>query len=204
MRLHVPVPVRWGDLDAYGHVNNVAVLGFLEEARIAAFWRHPDAAEQAWPTAILDAGPGSATVTVVARQEIEYLQPIDHRRDPLTVEVWLGRLGGASIEVCYEITAVVGGVRTVFVQAETTIVLLDAESGRPRRVTEAEREVWRRYSGPPVPWRRRDRPARRGSAVAAPPRHRRVVDRTAGRAAVPAARPRPSCRAASRRTRSRG
>src|SRR5665648_965154 len=66
-----------------------------------------------------------------------------------------GRLGGASIEVCYEITAVVGGVRTVFVQAETTIVLLDAESGRPRRVTEAEREVWRRYSGPPVPWRRR-------------------------------------------------
>src|SRR5665647_432283 len=85
MRLHVPVPVRWGDLDAYGHVNNVAVLGFLEEARIAAFWRHPDAAEQAWPTAILDAGPGSATVTVVARQEIEYLQPIDHRRDPLTV-----------------------------------------------------------------------------------------------------------------------
>lgn len=157
MRLRVPVPVRWGDLDAYGHVNNVAVLGFLEEARIAAFWRHPDAAEQAWPTAILDAGPGSATVTVVARQEIEYLQPIDHRRDPLTVEVWLGRLGGASIEVCYEITAVVGGVRTVFVQAETTIVLLDAESGRPRRVTEAEREVWRRYSGPPVPWRRRDR-----------------------------------------------
>src|SRR5665648_1082717 len=62
-----------------------------------------------------------------------------------------GRLGGASIEVCYEITAVVGGVRTFFVQAETTIVLLDAESGRPRRVTEAEREVWRRYSGPPEP-----------------------------------------------------
>ena len=31
-RLHVPVPVRWADLDAYGHVNNVAVLRLLAEA----------------------------------------------------------------------------------------------------------------------------------------------------------------------------
>ena len=44
-RLHVPVPVRWGDLDAYGHVNNVAVLQLLEEARIAAFWRHSDGSD---------------------------------------------------------------------------------------------------------------------------------------------------------------
>jgi len=156
MRLHVPVPVRWGDLDAYGHVNNVAVLGLLEEARIAAFWRHADAVEQAWPTAILDAGPGSGTVTVVARQEIEYLQPIDHRRDPLVVETWVGRMGGASVEACYEVTAPVDGVRTVFVQAMTTLVLLDAASGRPRRITEEEREIWGRYAGPPVAWRRRD------------------------------------------------
>ena len=157
MRLHIPVQVRWSDLDAYGHVNNVAVLGLLEEARIAAFWRHPDAVEQAYPTAVLDAGPGSATVTVVAHQEIEYLQPIGHRREPLVVELWAGRLGGASVEVCYEVTGDVDGVRTVFVLAQTTLVLLDAATGRPRRVTDAEREVWGRYAGPPVEWRRRDR-----------------------------------------------
>ena len=154
-RLHVPVPVRWADLDAYGHVNNVAVLGLLEEARIAAFWRHPEGAEPAWPTAILDAAPGAGTVTVVARQEIEYLLPIDHRRDPLTVELWLGRLGGASVEVCYEVTDVVGGVRTVFVQALTTLVMIDAATGRPRRITAEERAAWQPYSGPPVQWRRR-------------------------------------------------
>ena len=37
-RLHVPVPVRWSDLDAYEHVNNARMLTLLEEARIAAFW----------------------------------------------------------------------------------------------------------------------------------------------------------------------
>ncbi len=165
MRVSVPVPVRWGDLDAYGHVNNVAVFGLLEEARIAAFWRHPGAAEQEWPTAILDAGPGARTVTVVARQEIEYLVPIEHRRDPVVVEIWIGGLGGASIEVCYEITGGPGedpdptspAGRPVFVQATTTLVLLEAGTGRPRRVTDSERAVWSAYVGPPVRWRRRDR-----------------------------------------------
>lgn len=159
-RLHIPVPVRWADLDAYGHVNNSAVLTLLEEARIAAFWRPDEAAAgtapgAAPPTAVLDASPGSATVTVVARQEIEYLAAIPHLRDPAVVEMWLGRIGGASIEVCYEITASPGGRRTVYVQAATTIVMLDAASGRSRRLTDAEREVWGRYAGPPIAWRRR-------------------------------------------------
>ena len=31
------VPLRWSDMDAYGHVNNVQYLRLLEEARITAF-----------------------------------------------------------------------------------------------------------------------------------------------------------------------
>ena len=26
MRLHVPIPLRWGDLDAFNHVNNTSML----------------------------------------------------------------------------------------------------------------------------------------------------------------------------------
>ncbi len=33
----VDVPVRWGDMDAYGHVNNARYLTFFETARIAYF-----------------------------------------------------------------------------------------------------------------------------------------------------------------------
>ncbi|MET1034992.1 MAG: thioesterase family protein, partial [Arthrobacter sp.] len=29
--------MRWGDMDAYGHINNVQIVRILEEARIAAF-----------------------------------------------------------------------------------------------------------------------------------------------------------------------
>jgi acyl-CoA thioester hydrolase len=153
-RLMVPVPLRWADLDAYGHVNNVAVLRLLEEARIAAFWRHPEAAEPE-PAAVLDAGPGAQTHTLVARQEIEYLLPLGYRRDPVIVEMWLGHLGGASIEVCYQLTSVSGDERTVYVQACTTLVLIDAATMRPRRITAPERAVWEPYLEPPLELRRR-------------------------------------------------
>lgn len=164
MRLHVPVPLRWGDLDAYGHVNNVAMLRLLEEARIAAFWRHPAAGTPAVgsavvdlgaPTAVLDAGPTASTHTLVARSEIEYLLPLPYRREPVVVEMWLGHLGGASIDVCYEITTGADEPREVFARAVTTLVLIDAGTQRPRRLTEDERAVWGRYLAEPPAMRRR-------------------------------------------------
>jgi acyl-CoA thioester hydrolase len=158
MRLHLPVPLRWADLDAYGHVNNVEVLRLLEEARIAAFWRH-DADAPVLPTAVLDAGPTAGTHTLVARQEVEYLRPISYQREPLDVEMWVGHLGGASIDVCYLLTTggavPAGGAPEVLVQATTTLVLIDAATSRPRRITPEERAVWEPYVEEPVVMRRR-------------------------------------------------
>uniref|UniRef100_UPI0022306FB2 thioesterase family protein n=1 Tax=Proteus mirabilis TaxID=584 RepID=UPI0022306FB2 len=51
-RLHVAVHLRWGDLDAYGHVNNTSMLKLLEEARVRAFWM-PERGEEAPSTAVI-------------------------------------------------------------------------------------------------------------------------------------------------------
>lgn len=166
-RLRVPVQLRWSDMDAYAHVNNVEMLRLLEEARIEAFWAHPapepggDAAPSehaAWPTAVLDAGPGAQTSTLVARQEIEYLRPLGYRRTPVVVEMWIGHLGGASIDVCYEMLdpGEPEGARP-YVRAVTTLVLVDAATGRPRRIGETEREAWLPYVEAPPELRRRGR-----------------------------------------------
>ena len=158
MRLHVPTPLRWSDLDAYGHVNNARMLSLLEEARIQAFWVSDDTAEHAVgaSTAVIDASPGTRTLTLIARQEVEYLQPIPYHRTPLDIELWIGNLGGASLEVCYEVYSPDGvEPRVLYTRASTTIVLTDAESGRPRRMTEQERTAWAPYLGDPVPFRRR-------------------------------------------------
>ena len=105
MRLHVPTPLRWSDLDAYGHVNNARMLSLLEEARIQAFWVSTDTPEHAVgaSTAVIDATPGASTITLIARQEVEYLAPIPYQRQPLDIELWIGYMGGASLDVCYEV-----------------------------------------------------------------------------------------------------
>lgn len=44
--LTVYVPARWGDMDAYGHVNNVAMLSIMEEARVALFGPPPSSGQK--------------------------------------------------------------------------------------------------------------------------------------------------------------
>ncbi|CAM3614252.1 thioesterase family protein [Isoptericola cucumis] len=164
-RLHVPVSLRWSDLDAYQHVNNVAMLRLLEDARITAFWRHPEALDgEEWPTAVLDTGPHATSHTLVAGQQIEYLRPLGFSRTPVRVEMWIGSIGGASLEVCYEVhdgepggfprTGPASGA-AAYVKAVTTIVVVDADGGRPRRVSDDERAVWGPYVEEPVTFRRR-------------------------------------------------
>ena len=71
-RLHVPIALRWADLDAYGHVNNAVMLRLLEEARIQVFWADSAAGHEAGDapaTALIDNGDGAQTLSLIARQE---------------------------------------------------------------------------------------------------------------------------------------
>ena len=150
-RMHVAVPVRWSDLDAYSHVNNARMLTLLEEARIAAFWNDPNADA---PTALLETGPDASSITLVAAQRVEYLAPMPFHREPLDVELWIGRLGGASIEVCYEIFSPLAvEPRTLYTRAATTLVLVDRLTAVPRRLSDLERAAWQPYVEQPVAFR---------------------------------------------------
>ena len=156
-RIHVPIRLRWSDFDAYAHVNNAEMLRLLEEARIEAFWRPDvDGDPDARPTAVLDARPGAATLTLIARQEIEYRAPIPYLRSPIDIEMWIGRIGGASIEICYEVYSPEGvEPRVLFTIAATTLVMVDAASGRPARVPDEMRELFAPYIEQPVTFAKR-------------------------------------------------
>ncbi|MEV5071439.1 acyl-CoA thioesterase [Microbacterium sp. LMI12-1-1.1] len=151
-RLHIPIHLRWGDLDAFNHVNNTSMLKLLEEARVRAFWL-PEPGEDAPDTAVLDSSIFSGMLTLIARQEIEYLAPVPYQRHPLDVQMWFGKLGGSSIEVCYEVRSPVetgADGQTLYARATTVIVKVDAASGRPLRLSPEERSAWRPYIGEPI------------------------------------------------------
>lgn len=156
-RIHVPVPLRWSDIDAYGHVNNAELLRLLEEARISAFWADAGGStDTAHSTAVIAGGPGAQTITLIAGLQVEYLAPVPYGRQPLDVQLWIGRLGGASIEICYEVCSPVGDSdHLVYARASTTLVLVDAATEKPRRLTDAERSAWAAYVEDPVRFRQR-------------------------------------------------
>ncbi len=156
-RLSTPIHLRWGDLDAYGHINNVEMLRIVEEARVRTFWRAPDdSLEPAPPTAVLELNADSEVWSLVSRTEIEYLLPMPYTSAPIDVEVWLGRLGGASIDVCFELFSPSGVTpRLLYARAATTIVTVDAASGRPTRIPKHLTEAWAPYREDPIRFTRR-------------------------------------------------
>jgi acyl-CoA thioester hydrolase len=151
MRIHVQIPLRWSDFDAYAHVNNAEMLRVLEEARIQAMWRPDDGSVSDAPTAVMDVRPGAATLALIARQEIEYLAPIPYMRAPLDIEMWAGSLGGASIDINYEVYSPIGvEPRVLYTRAATTVVMVSAETNNPTRVPSELREAWKPYIEAPV------------------------------------------------------
>ncbi|MCT9820266.1 acyl-CoA thioesterase [Microbacterium sp. W1N] len=154
-RIHVPIHLRWGDLDAFNHVNNATMLKLLEEARIRVFWT-PEAGEHAPDTAVMDAGFAAGELSLIARQEIEYLAPVPYRREPLDVQMWFGRLGGSSVEICYEVFSPLGVIpQTLYARAASTLVMVDAETFRPVRLSPRMRAAWQPYVGAPLTFTRR-------------------------------------------------
>lgn len=146
-RLHVPIHLRWGDLDAFNHVNNTSMLKLLEEARVRAFWV-AEAGDTAPSTAVIESGLDAGALTLIARQEIEYLAPVPYRREPLDVQLWFSKLGGSSIEVCYEVFSPASDPeRTLYARASSVVVMVDAATGRPQRLTEEMRDAWSPYLG---------------------------------------------------------
>ncbi len=113
-------------MDAYGHVNNVVFLRYLEEARIDFLFR-PDKEFQ----------QGS----VVARHEIDYKRQLVHRHSPVNIELWVTEIRAASFTIAYEVK----DDDVLYVRASTVIVPFDFEAQRPRRITPEEREFLAEY-----------------------------------------------------------
>lgn len=123
-------PLRWSDLDAFGHVNNARFLTLYEEARVALMF--------------VEAGRAGVTGfeqgVVVSRHEIDYLRPIDYT-DAVRIELWIEEIRPSRFTIGYELFAD-GGVAS---RARTVCVPFDLSTGRPRRMSPAERgflEPW--------------------------------------------------------------
>ena len=107
------------DIDRQGHVNNVAFVRYVQDAAVA-HWRSAASAEVQ-----------TAFTWVVRRHEVEYLRPA-FAGEELLLRTWVGEPSGATWERFTEILRT--GEDKPLVTARTVWVLLDAATGRPRRI----------------------------------------------------------------------
>src|SRR5206468_2283883 len=92
VRHTVQVPMRWSDMDAYQHINNVAFLGYFEMARVSLFFEHPTH----------DDKTGMRRGLVVHSHEITYKRPVLYDAEPLEIQIWVSTVRAASFLCHYE------------------------------------------------------------------------------------------------------
>ena len=135
MRYTVQVPMRWSDMDAYGHVNNVVHLQYFEMARVALFFER----------ASLEERTGLRRGTVVAAHDIRYKLPVVYSARPLDVQIWVSGVRAASFTCHYEVF----DHERLAVTGSTLLVPFDFTIDRPRRLSADEREFLARWADEP-------------------------------------------------------
>jgi len=112
--------VRWGDLDAFGHVNNATYLIYAQEARYA------------WSKML---------EMVVARAEVDFIAPIYTGDIYIDVEIWVNKIGTSSFGVTYEMKN--GDELLAVVKTVQVTVSMDTKKSRP--LNDAERDFLNKY-----------------------------------------------------------
>lgn len=134
-------PLRWADMDLLGHVNNVTYVDYLQEARVDMLREH----------ARSRGGEELAEGVVVVRHVVTYVEPLVFRAEPVSIEVWVSEIKGASVTMAYEIfdeDPTRGGGRRVYFRAESVLAPYVFAQEAPRRITAAEREFLAQFHEP--------------------------------------------------------
>ena len=121
----VQVPMRWSDMDAYQHINNVSFLGYFETARVDLFFDQPTHDEET----------GLRRGIVVAEHTVQYKRSVAYDAQPLDVDIWVSGIRAAAFTCHYELF----DHGALAVTGTTLLVPFDFAIERPRRLTPAEK-----------------------------------------------------------------
>jgi acyl-CoA thioester hydrolase len=118
--VEVTIPIRWRDVDNYGHVNNAVYLTYLEEAR------------DRWVRETL----GPDVDFVIVRIAIDYRRELSQDDGAVTVSCRGVGYSTSSIRTVEQIVAEAGWVAA---ESESVIVAHEAEARSSRALTDEER-----------------------------------------------------------------
>ena len=126
MTAEVRIPIRWRDVDDYGHVNNAVFLTYLEEARdrlVGSLF-----GDRSWDF-------------VIVRVAIDYRSELGQADGEAIVRCRVTGFGRSSVRTAEEVRKTDGSLAA---EAESVVVARDPATGRSRPLTEEERLILER------------------------------------------------------------
>ena len=118
------IAVRWGDLDAFNHVNNANYLRYLEEARVQ------------WLATMITDWDSQPTAPVLAASHLNYRVPIKWPAD-VQVKLHAERLGNSSLTLGHRIESLDGSI--LHCDGNVVLVWIDRTSGKSAALPQALR-----------------------------------------------------------------
>jgi acyl-CoA thioester hydrolase len=124
--------VRFSDVDAYRHVNNVKYFEYYQEARISLVGRLARLMTS-------EDAPGAVNSVVVAQIDVDYRTPMFFREKPYVVETWVSRVGRSSFVIDGAIREHADG--PVLSRGRAVMVAFDPAAQRAAELTAPQREL---------------------------------------------------------------
>ena len=119
------IPVRFADIDAFGHVNNAVYLTYFEIAR-SSYWE--EVVRWDW----------NKLGIIIGRAEINYLKPIG-LNDQVFAYVRTSRIGNSSFDLDYALVKVRNGVEELCTTGNTTCITFDYQLNSSAAIPDSHR-----------------------------------------------------------------
>ena len=114
--------VEWGDMDSFGHVNNVVYYTYAQNARI-----HYNSQLNLF---------NKKTFSVMAASSCQYFKPVIYP-DTLWIGVRIKKIGNASL--IHEYTYYSTAMNTIVASGESVLVYLDKATGQKKNIDDTKK-----------------------------------------------------------------
>ena len=126
----ISIPIRWGDMDAMGHVNNTVYFRYMEQARISWF------EEMGFKPDVTAEGPVIVNAACTFLRQLEYPGTVLARH-------YAGELGRSSIMTYVDMLRA-DDPETIYAQGSAKVVWVDFPRQKSVPMPEAVRDLMQR------------------------------------------------------------
>ncbi len=121
------LPIRWGDMDAMGHVNNTVYFRYMEQTRIEWF-----------ESLGYNTGQNAKEGPVIVNASCTFFVPLVYPGN-IEVRMYLGHPGRSSLPTHYELR--LSGNDKLYARGDAKVVWIDPASGRSIALPENMRRL---------------------------------------------------------------